>query len=178
VLALLCGGCVAIDEVQTPSADIDFSPEASAAGAGGQAGSSGEGRDCATLGWAFLRVGGRDEMPAWSAPTLTLSCGNAPHRLTALAPRLGSELSLLFRASTGRVVEATYSTTGLGADGEEWGDYDAVIDVGAVSVGDVTASSAGVPVQQPFQFEGTILGPFGPVSIGVSGCARIRAEAC
>lgn len=176
VLAALLGGCVAIDELQTPAADIDLSPERGAAGAASDAGpaaSGSDGRDCASLGWAFVRVGGRDELPAWSAPVLTPSCGTAPHRLTALAPRLGSSLSLLVAASTGRVVEATYATTGIGADGEEWGDYEAWIDLGAASFGAVTT-----PGQQPFQLAGTIIGPFGPVPIEVSGCARVRATGC
>lgn len=175
-LGALLGGCVALDEIQTPAADIDLSPErgaAGAAGAGGQAGSSGDGRDCASLGWAIVHVGGRDELPAWSAPVLTQSCGAAPVRLTALAPRLGSSLSLMVAANTGRVVEATYSTTGVGADGEEWGDYEAWIDLGAMSFGAVTT-----PGQQPFQLAGSILGPFGPVSIELSGCARVRAAGC
>jgi hypothetical protein len=170
-------GCVAIDEVQTPNGDIDLSPEEAAAGAGGQAGSSSNGSDCAALGWAFVHVGGRDELAAWSAPTLTLSCGAAPHRLSALAPRLGSALSLAVGANTGRVIEATYSTTGVGADGEEWGDYDALIDLGAATFG-AAIPAAGIPEQQPFQFEGSILGPFGPVPIEVSGCARVRAAGC
>lgn len=112
-------------------------------------------------------------MAAWSAPIFTLSCGAAPHRLTALAPRLGSALSLEVSSSTGRALDATYSTTGIGADGEPWGDYEALIDLGALSFGSLTA-----PEQQPFQFDGTILGPFGPVSIAVSGCARLRATGC
>jgi hypothetical protein len=175
-LAALLTGCAAIDEIQTPGADIDLSPEpgaAGAAGAGGQAGSSSDGRDCASLGWALVNVGGRDQLPAWSAPVLTQSCGTAPHRLTALAPRLGSSLSLLLAANTGRVLEATYSTTGIGADGEEWGDYEAWIDLGAAALGAVTT-----PGQQPFQLAGTILGPFGPVPIELSGCARVRAAGC
>jgi hypothetical protein len=172
----LLGGCVAIDEVQTPNGDLDFSPDgegSGAAGAGGQGGESSEGRDCASLGWAFVHVGGRDELPSWSAPVLTVGCGAAPHRLTALAPRLGSSLSFMVAGSTGRVVEATYSTTGLGADGEDWGSYEAWIDLGAASFG--VATTAG---QQPFQLAGTILGPFGPVPIELSGCARVRATGC
>ena len=172
-LALLLAGCVAIDEVQTPNGDIDLSPQAGGAASGGQGGAAGATRDCAALGWAYLHVGGRDALPSWSAPTLTRSCGTAPHRLTALAPRLGSALSLDVAVSTGRVVEATYSTTGIGADGEPWGDYDAPVDLGALRFGAVNT-----PDQQPFQFEGSILGPFGPVPIEVSGCARVRASGC
>jgi hypothetical protein len=170
---VLLVGCVAIDEVQTPSADVDFSPDEGAAGAAGQGGSAGEGRDCASLGWAFVHVGGRDDLSAWSAPVLAQGCGSAPHRLTALAPRLGCSLSLVVAANTGRVLEATYSTTGIGADGEEWGDYEAWIDLDAASFGAATT-----PGQQPFQLAGTILGPFGPVPIELSGCARVRAGAC
>lgn len=175
-LVALVAGCVTIDEVQTPNGDLDFSPEADADGtadAGGRGEAGGDGRDCASLGWAFVHVGGRDELPSWSAPVLTRGCGAAPHRLTALAPRLGSALSLMVAANTGRVVEATYSTTGVGADGEEWGSYEAWIDLGALSFG-----VASTPGQQPFVLAGSILGPFGPVSIELSGCARVRAAGC
>jgi len=178
-VGLLLVGCVAIDDVQTPNGDIDLSPESGGAGGGSSAGGGGRGgaanptRDCAALGWAFLHVGGRDVLPSWSAPTLTRSCGTAPHRLTALAPRLGSALSLDVAVNSGRIVEATYSTTGVGADGEQWGDFDAFMDLGALRFGAVNT-----PEQQPFQFEGSILGPFGPVPIEVSGCARVRADGC
>jgi hypothetical protein len=70
-------------------------------------------------------------------------------------------------------VDATYSTTSIGADGETWGEYEALIDIEAVSF--AAASSA---TEQPFEFSGTILGPFGPVSIAVSGCARVRPARC
>lgn len=175
-VGVLLGGCVSIDEVQTPNGDLDFSPDSEAGGAagtGGQGGAAGAGRDCASLGWGSLHLGGRDELPSWSAPVLTQSCGLSPHRFTALAPRLGSSLSLSVAANTGRVLEATYSTTGVGADGEEWGSYEAWIDLDAVSFGGATT-----PGQQPFQLTGTILGPFGPVSIELSGCARVRSAGC
>jgi hypothetical protein len=166
-------GCLALDEVQTPNGDIDLSgdmPAASARDGGVSPESSGA---CGDRGWAFVRVGGRDQLSSWSAPDLAPSCGGAPHRLTALAPRIGSSLRLGVSTSTGRVVDATYSTTSTGADGETWGEYEALIDVESVSF--AAASSA---TEQPFEFSGTILGPFGPVSIAVSGCARVRPARC
>lgn len=170
--------------MQTPNGDLDLSPERAAAGRAGQAaggqGSAGDGEAsagvegaCGAQGWAFLRLDGRDELAAWSAPVMTLGCGAAPHRLTALAPRLGSAISLEVSASTGRALGAIYSTTGVGADGEPWGDYEAPIDLGALSFGAVIT-----PEEQPFRFEGTIFGPFGPVPIAVSGCARVRGAGC
>lgn len=172
-MAALLSSCVTLDEVQTPSGDLDFSAERGAAGSGGR-GASGQDDEaaCGAQGWAFLRLGGRDDLAAWSAPMLTLSCGAAPHRLTALAPRLGSAFALEVSASTGRALDATYSTTGIGADGEPWGDYEAWIELSALRFG------AATPDQQTFQFEGSILGPFGPVPIAVSGCARVRAPGC
>lgn len=170
-LAALFMSCVALDEVQTPNADVDLSPEAGAAGQAGS-GSTAE-SDCAAQGWAFVRIDGRDQLASWSAPVLAQSCGAAPHRLSAVAPRLGSAVLLDLSVNGGRVVEAIYSTTGVGGDGEEWGSYDAVIDVESVSFGVAT-----VPAQQPFELAGTILGPFGPVSIAMSGCARLRPSSC
>jgi hypothetical protein len=101
------------------------------------------------------------------------SCNAAPHRLTALAPRIGSSLSLEISTRTGQVVEATYSTTSTGADGEPWGEYVAPIEVQRLSLG--VASSA---TEQPFELVGSILGPFGPVSISMIGCARVRSGPC
>jgi hypothetical protein len=120
-----------------------------------------------------MRVGGRDERAAWAEPSLAASCGAGPHRLTAQAPRLGSSLAISLSSRTGRLVEATYSTTDTGADGEPWGDYVATIDVDNLML-----SSASSPGEQPFELAGTIWGPFGPVSIALSGCARIRQSPC
>jgi hypothetical protein len=168
--------CLAVDEVQTPNADVDLSSER---GAGGGGGSSASGDSpaasgsCAEPGWALVRVGGRDQLIAWTAPVLTPSCSAAPHRLTALAPRLGSSVSLDVSSSTGQVVEATYSSTSSGADGELWGEYVAPIDIATVRFGTATSAEA-----QPFEFAGAVLGPFGPVSIAMSGCALIRPTRC
>jgi hypothetical protein len=166
-------GCIAIDEVQTPNGDIELSPDVPAEGRRDAGASQSAPGTCATEGWSFVRVGGRDQRTAWSAPDLAPSCGSAPHRLTALAPRIGSSLRLGVSTSTGRIVDATYSTTGTGADGETWGEYEALIDIESVSF--AAASSA---TRQPFELSGTILGPFGPVSIAVSGCARVRPARC
>jgi hypothetical protein len=164
-------GCLAVDEVQTPNADIDrASAEPMATGDGEAPPSS---ASCGEQGWVTVRVSGRDERAAWAAPALAAGCGAGPHRLTAQAPRLGSSLELSLSSRTGRLVEATYSTTGTGADGEPWGDYVAPIDVENLSL--LAASS---PAEQPFEFAGTIWGPFGPVSIAMSGCARVVQSPC
>jgi hypothetical protein len=173
LVAAALAGCLAIDELQTPNGDIDLSRDMPAEGAGDAGAPPESSGACGDRGWAFVRVGGRDQLPSWSAPDLAPSCGSAPHRLTALAPRMGTSLRLSVSTSTGRVVDATYSTTSIGADGETWGEYEALIDIEAVSF--AAASSA---TEQPFEFSGTILGPFGPVSIAVSGCARVRPARC
>ena len=121
----------------------------------------------------LVSVAGREQSASWSAPSLTLSCGAAPYRLSAAAPRLGSALSFSVSASNGRVLEGTYSTARVGADGEEWGDYDAPIDVDSATFGAATS-----PAEQPFQLVGTIFGPFGLVPIALSGCARIIPASC
>lgn len=170
---MVLAGCIALDEVQTPYGDFDRSADMRAPGAGDAGVSSSDPSACGEQGWVFVRVGGRDQRPSWSAPDLAPSCGSAPHRLTALAPRIGSALRLGVSSSTGRVVDATYSSTSTGADGETWGEYEAPIDIESVRF--AAASSA---TEQPFEFSGTILGPFGPVPIAVSGCARVRPARC
>ncbi len=168
-LAALLTGCVSIEDIQTPNGSVDLSPDEGAPDA-----SAGDGRGaCGERGWALVSVAGRDQSASWSAPSLTLSCGAAPYRLSASAPRLGSTLSLRVSASNGRVLDGTYSTTRVGADGEEWGDYDAPLDVDSATFGVPTS-----PAEQPFQLVGTIFGPFGLVPIALSGCARIIPAAC
>lgn len=170
--AAALAGCVALDTVQTPIGDVDLSSDMPAAGAMRDGGAP-ESEACGEPGWSFVRIDGRDQLPAWSAPDLAPSCGSAPHRLTALAPRIGSSLRLGVSSSTGRIVDATYSTTSTGADGETWGEYEALIDIETIRF--ATPSSA---TEQPFELSGTILGPFGPVSIAMSGCARVRPARC
>jgi hypothetical protein len=169
ILAPALQGCIAIDEVQTPNGDVDLSPEEGAGGSG----SPPPPGACVEQGWTIVRVGDRDQLPAWTPPALAPSCSAAPHRLTALAPRLGSSLELEVSTSTGQVALATYSTTNTGADGEPWGEYVAPIDLGMVRFG-----AASSPELQPFEFAGTILGPFGPVSIAMAGCARVLPTRC
>jgi hypothetical protein len=82
-------------------------------------------------------------------------------------------LSLSLSSSTGRVLEAVYSSTRLGPDGEEWGAYDAVIDVTGLQLGASTS-----PTKRPFAFVGTIFGPWGAVTIEASGCANVRPASC
>jgi hypothetical protein len=163
-------GCLAIDDVQTPNGDVEFSREGAPAGDAGVRESSGR---CPEQGWTLVRVDGRDQLSAWSAAGLAPSCSAAPHRLTALAPRTRASLSVEVSTRTGQVVEATYSTTDTGADGEAWGEYQAPIDVERLSFGAATS-----PTEQPFEFAGTILGPFGPVSIAMIGCARVPPNPC
>jgi hypothetical protein len=168
-LAGLAFGCPAIDGVETPNGDVDFSPDEAANDADSQASSDG----CRERGWTLVLVAGRDQLSTWSAPSLVPSCSAAPHRLTALAPETDSSLSLEVSVRTGQVVEATYTTTNTGADGEAWGEYVAPIDVERLSFG-----AASAPTEQPFAFAGTILGPFGPVPITMIGCARVRPSPC
>jgi hypothetical protein len=162
-------GCLTVDEVQTPNADIMLSDEA-ATGSGGSPASS---SSCSEQGWALVRIADRDQLPMWSAPVLAPSCSTAPHRLTALAPRTGNSLSLEISPRTGQVVEASYSTTSTGADGEPWGEYVAPVDVERL-----TLNAASSPAEQPFELAGIILGPFGPVPIRMIGCARVRLVPC
>lgn len=172
VLALsgaLLFGCVSLDEVQTPNGTFGD-------GAGGSSAAPLEPASdgvCGEGGWSFLRVAGREQGPDWAQPSLTLGCASGPYRLSALAPRLGATLEVLIAANAARVIDATYSTTRLGADGEDWGEYDAFVELSSSSF--PTALSAS---EQPFDLAGTIWGPFGPVSLAASGCARLRVTPC
>lgn len=175
LVALLSGvlaGCVSIDEVQTPNGDVSFAGRDD--GATGSTDDSDAPPDaCADGGWTFVSIGGREQAAEWSAPVLTPSCSNAPHRLTALAPRLGALLELGLSPSSGRIVEALYTSTELGADGEPWGDYSAPVELDVASF-----APASAPARQPFELAGAILGPYGPVALAVSGCASVRSVAC
>lgn len=71
------------------------------------------------------------------------------------------------------MVEASYATEDVGADGERWGSYVAPIEVTLIRVG--VPDAAGT---QPFELSGTILGPFGVVPIAAAGCASFRASPC
>ena len=89
----LLAGCVSVDELQTPNGDLGFG----AAGAGGAAPVSPEPAEegtCARDGWSSLRVSGREEGMDWAMPSLARGCSGAPHRLSALAPRLGAALEI------------------------------------------------------------------------------------
>jgi hypothetical protein len=172
LVASACAGCVSLDDIQTPNGDLDVASRDPLQPGDSPAADASTGDACRE-GWTAIRFDGREQRTAWTAPSLTLSCGSAPHRLSALAPALGASLSLSLASSTGRVLEAVYSSTRLGADGEEWGAYDAVIDVTGLELG-----ATNDPTQQPFVFVGTIFGPFGPVTIEASGCARVRASPC
>jgi hypothetical protein len=165
-----CLACVSIDDIQTPNGDLDVSSRDKPASRGGPDASPG---DACEPGWVAIRFDGREQRTAWTAASLVASCSSAPHRLTAQAPSLGASLSLSLSSSTGRVLEAVYSSTRLGADGEEWGAYDAVIDLTGLQFGVTTD-----PTRQPFAFVGTIFGPFGAVTIEASGCAGVRATTC
>ena len=99
--------------------------------------------------------------------------GVGPYRLLGEAPRLGVSLELSLSSRTGQVVEASYATEEVGADGETWGPYVAPMELTLVRVG--AADAAGT---QPFEFAGSILGPYGVVSITAAGCASFRAAAC
>jgi hypothetical protein len=170
-LVSACTACVSLDDIQTPNGDLNVAardplqPGSSAPDASAD--------DACTEGWTALRFDGREQRTAWSAPSLTLSCSSAPHRLAALAPARGASMSVSLASSTGRVLEATYASTRLGADGEEWGEYAAVLDVTRLEF-----AATSNPTQQPFVLVGTIFGPFGPVTVEASGCARVRSSSC
>lgn len=161
--------------MQTPNGDVTISrddesvDEAATSGDMDELAASGV---CGSQGFSVVQVAGRDQVAAWAEPSLVPSCTGSRQHLSALAPRLGSELSLDM-AADGSLLAALYSTTSLGADGEEWGEYDALLDLDVLRFG--TASAAG---QQPFQLSGTILGPYGPVPIAAVGCARRRVLPC
>ena len=172
VLALsgaLLFGCVSVDEVQTPNGTFG---DGAAGTSAAPLESAGEG-PCGEDGWSFLRIAGREQGPDWAQPSLAFACGSSPHRLSALAPRLGATLEVLVAANGARVIDATYSTTRLGADGEDWGEYDAFVELSSSSF-----PAAMTATEQPFDLAGTIWGPFGPVSLAASGCARLRVTPC
>jgi len=174
VLALsgaLLFGCVSVDEVGTPNGTFGGDAD----GAGGTSADLEPERDgpCGEGGWSFLRVAGREQGADWAQPSLASGCANAPYRLSALAPRLGATLEVLIAQSGGRVIDATYSTTRLGADGEDWGEYAAFVELSSLSFPTATAAT-----EQPFDLAGTIWGPFGPVSLAAGGCARLRVTPC
>jgi hypothetical protein len=146
------------------------------AGAAGESGAAAVLPDtgpCKAAGWRYMRVAGREQAQLWAAPTLTISCGVGPYRLAGGAPRMAASLLLDIARSSGVVVEASYHTDDQGADGESWGEYDAPIDVTSARIG-LSEGAA----QQPFEFAGSILGPYGPVSIEAAGCALLRASLC
>jgi hypothetical protein len=171
LLASACAACVSLDDIQTPNGDLNVASRGPLQP--GSSGADAAAGDACSEGWAVIRFDGREQRTAWGAPSLTLSCGSAPHRLAALAPTLGASLSLSLASRTGKVLEGSYSSTRLGPDGEEWGAYEAVLDVSGF---ELLASSD--PTQQPFAFVGTIFGPLGLVTIEASGCARVRASVC
>lgn len=165
-------GCVSLDEVQTPNGGLELSSdEATPAGAAGQGGGADPG--CGSQGFRLLRAAGRDVLGAWSRPSLVPSCTGAVQRLSARAPRLGSAFAIDLSADGARLLQATYSTAGVGADGEEWGEYEAVLDVAALRF--EAPRQAG---EQPFELVGTILGPYGPVAFEAAGCAEVRLDPC
>jgi hypothetical protein len=179
-VALVClAGCVAIDEIQTPNGDIDLSADeaGSQGGSAGQGGSGGRAGEvdavCGSQGFRVVRAAGRDVLGAWSRASLVSACAGSGHRLSALAPRLGSSFAIDLTADATRVIQATYSTTLVGADGEEWGEYEALVEVSALRFG--APRQAG---EQPFELVGTILGPYGPVSFEAAGCAEVRLNPC
>jgi hypothetical protein len=166
-------GCLSVDDIQTPNGDIDLSSDEAMAGedAENAAPASEDDAVCGSEGFRVVRAAGRDQLGAWARASLVRSCTG--YRLSALAPRLGSSFAFDLTADGSRVVQAIYSTTSLGADGEEWGEYEAVIDVVALRFGVALASGA-----QPFELVGSILGPYAPVSFEVSGCAQVGLSPC
>ena len=168
-LAMVLPGCVTLEEVG--------GTEMAGGGAASEAPAESDDMPvpgvCPTLGWTVVRLGARNQALSWLAPTLVGSCGAGPYRLVGAAPRLGASLELSLSSRTGRVVEASYATEDVGADGESWGPYIAPLEVTQIRVG--AADAAGT---QPFEFAGSILGPFGVVSIAAAGCASFRASPC
>jgi hypothetical protein len=168
MLSVVLAGCVTLEEVS----DTEM-----AGGATSEAPSDSDDTPtpgvCPTLGWAVVRLGARDQATSWSSPMLVGSCGTGPYRLIGEAPRLGASLEVSLSSRTGRAVEASYATEELGADGESWGPYVAPMEVTSVRVGVADATGT-----QPFEFAGSILGPYGVVAITASGCASFRASPC
>jgi hypothetical protein len=168
------GGCLSVDEVQTPNGDIQLSRDEAAPEGGTDPRAAGaDDAVCGTQGFRVVRAAGRDQLGAWSRASLVPSCTGTRNRLSALAPRLGSSFAIELNADGSQVLSATYSTTSVGADGEEWGEYEALVDVGSLRFLAQRASG-----EQPFELVGNILGPFGPVSFEASGCAQVRLNPC
>lgn len=167
-LSLALSACVSLEEVS----DTEMAGE-------GASGASSESDDapvpgvCPTLGWTVVRLDARDQAPSWAAPILAGSCGAGPYRLMGEAPRLGASLDVSLSSRTGQVVEASYATEDVGADGQLWGPYVAPMEVALIRVGVVDADGT-----QPFEFSGTILGPYGVVAIAAAGCASFRPSPC
>jgi hypothetical protein len=147
--------------------------EPAAPDAGGNSPEAASVGPCTSPGFRFVLLGGRDQVRSWSAPMLRVGCGTGPYRLLGDAPGTGAALRLSISRSTGAVVEASYSTREVGADGEVWGEYEAPVELTSSRI----QVLAGAP-SQPFELEGSILGPFGPVTIAVAGCANLQAEPC
>jgi len=174
---LLClAGCLSIDEIQTPNGDIELArDEAAAAGAGGGAAQPADAvaELCGSQGFRLVRAAGRDLVGAWSRASLVPSCSGTRYRLSALAPRLESSFAVDLTGDGASVIQASYSTLNLGADGEQWGEFEAAVDVAGLRFGQPLQSG-----EVPFELSGTILGPYGPVSFEAAGCAERRLNPC
>jgi len=172
VLVVLSTACLSIDEVQTPNGDISRGGSAAELTPEAMSDDAEMPSACGEAGWTLVRLANRDQLAAWTAPSMAQGCGAAPHRLSAAAPTLGWALELALSSSTGRVVDATYTTTDLGADGEPWGDYAALVELSVLRFGAATES------EQTFELAGSIFGPFGAVPLEAAGCARLRRSPC
>jgi hypothetical protein len=174
-LSLPLVGCLSVDEIQTPNGDIDLSGDEATPDESAESDEPGAEDDgvCGSSGFRVFRAAGRDQLGAWARASLVPSCRGTGYRLSALAPRLGSSFAVDLTADGSRVLEAAYTTTSVGADGEEWGEYEAVVDVAALRFGAALESGA-----QPFELVANILGPYGPVSFEVSGCALVGLSPC
>lgn len=128
---------------------------------------------CPSVGFSSVRFGGREQAAAWIAPTLFGSCGTEPYRLLAEAPRAGAALEVLLSSRTGQVVEASYASTEVGADGESWGAFSAPMELTLVRVGAVDATGT-----LAFELAGSVFGPYGVVPMAAAGCASFRASPC
>ena len=173
---LLClAGCLSIDEIQTPNGDIELARDEAAAGAGGGAARQADPavEVCGSQGFRLVRAAGRELSGSWSRASLVPSCSGTRYRLSALAPLLESSFAVELTGDGTRVIQASYSTLNLGADGEQWGEFEAVVDVAALRFGQLLQSG-----EVPFELSGTILGPYGPVSFEAAGCAERRLNPC
>lgn len=163
-------GCLSLEDLTGSDSSESAEPSASVDEAPGGASMPGV---CPNLGWSSFRMGEREQASAWVAPILAASCGTGPYRLIGEAPRAGTSLELAISSQTGRVVEANYVTTDVGADGESWGAYIAPMEVSLLRLGAANAGGT-----QAFELAGTILGPFGLVPIAAAGCAGFRLSPC